>query len=608
MRRLTSTLLAAACLAALLPSVAGAQDVRGTPAPGYQGDTLQDILASVYRSNPRLLAERARLREIDENYIQARAQGRPTMSAAGDTSYTYARTPETNSFFGASGGEETGTPYSGQLSVVQPLYQGGRVRALKRQAKASILAARAGLENAENNIFLAAAEGYVDVIRDEATADIRRNNVRVLTRQLTASNERFDVGEGTRTDIAQSQARLAAAEAGLAQADAQLEVSRAQFRRIVGRAPGRLAPAPDFVLPPTLEEATRLARDNNPQLLSAYYNELAGEAAIDVARAASRPTVSLNGTVSAAREQILGLEESDQAVLAARVNIPIFSGGLNKSRVRQAKHAKTRLAFETRDTERAVDQTVAQIWAQMEAARRIVATSQRQVEAANVAFEGVTLEQQVGTRDQLDVLNAEQEVLNARLTLVNAERNLDSAVFQLLSVIGVFDADGITLPLERYDPGAYLRNVAYDGLERAVDRYVPEAVQKIVPQLDNVVVEPVAAVVDQLDAMEVDERVEGLARQVGNLGNALKEGVDTATLTEPEYDPRRDDPDIVIVTDPYGTGSPVADPDEALQLDVPDVPTPIGEAWRDEDAPRERVRVPQPVPLPAPLEPFEGGR
>ncbi|MEL6414422.1 MAG: TolC family protein [Pseudomonadota bacterium] len=300
-----------------------------------------------------------------------------------------------------------------------------------------------------------------------------RNNVLVLSRQLTAANARFEVGEGTRTDIAQSESRLAAADAGLAQADAQLAISRAQFVRIVGRLPQPLAPAPDFVLPTSLEEATRLARENNPQLMAAYFNELASEAGIDVAKSAGRPSVTLNSSFSAAREQLLGIATTDQAIIGATVSVPIFSGGLNASRVRQAKHAKTRLGFETRDTERAVDQTVAQIWAQLEAAKILVGTSQRQVEAAQIAFEGVTLEQQVGTRDQLDVLNAEQEVLDARLNLVNAERNYDSAVFQLLSVIGVMDADGIALPIDLYDPNAYLQDVAYDALERAADRFVP---------------------------------------------------------------------------------------------------------------------------------------
>jgi len=549
-----------------LGSPASAQDapVSGPPVEVVSGaalgsDTLQSVLASVYRNNPRLLAERARLREVDENYIQARAQGRPVIGVGGELSLQSIRTPATEpSFFNPSGGGgwADGNPYSAQLSVVQPIYQGGRIKALKRQAKAGIMAARAGLENAENSIFLSAANAYVDVLRDEEAAQIRRNNVRVLTRQLTAANERFDVGEGTRTDIAQSESRLAASEAGLAQADAQLEISRALFVRIVGRMPDQLRPAPTFVLPDTLDRAISLARDNNPQLLAANYNELAGSAAIDVAKSAGRPTLSLQGSLAGSRGTILGVAETDQVSLGAQLNIPIFSGGANASRVRQAKHAKTRLSFETRDTERAVDQTVTQIWAQIRAARRIVATSKRQVAAADIAFEGVTLEQQVGTRTQLDVLDAEQETLNAKLNLINAERDLNAAVFQLLSTIGVLDADGISLPIEAHNPDVYLSNVVYDGYKEAGDRLIPEAVQKIGTQLPNIAAEPIGLIVSGVDAVDLDGAAGKIGRGVLDIAGTAKEAVDVITGQEPQYDPRINQADIEIVinSDPKHIG------------------------------------------------------
>lgn len=459
------------------------------------------------------------------------------------------------------------------MSIIQPIYQGGRITALKRQAKAGIMAARAGLETAENNIFLSAANAYVDILRDEEAARIRRNNVRVLNRQLTAANDRFDVGEGTRTDIAQSESRLAAAEAGLAQADAELEVSRALFVRIVGRLPNQLAPAPDFALPQTLDEATRLARENNPQLLTAYYDERAGSAAIDVAKAAGRPTVSLQGTFAGSRDTILGISETDQATIAAQLSIPIFSGGLNASRVRQAKNAKTRLAFATRDTERAVDQTITQVWARMDAARRIVETSQRQVAAAEVAFEGVTLEQQVGTRTQLDVLDAEQETLNARLTLINAERDFDASVFQLLSAIGVLDADGIDLPITTYDPNIYLSNIVYDGYKEAGDRLLPEAVQKIGRQVPDIILSPAQLVVAGAKHAGLDEDANTVGATLGDVGGALKEGVDALTFQQPHYDPRITDPDIVIVTDPYQQPEiGIPEPDSVLLINREDGP------------------------------------
>lgn len=489
----------------LVAGPAHAQEVTSAPqADTFGADTLQTVLASVYRNNPQLLGERARLREVDESYIQARAQGRPSLSIGADLSLQASRSPGdgANPFVPAGeGGWTDTTPNAGQLIAIQPLYQGGRVKALKQQAKASIMAARAGLENAENNIFLSAANAYVDVLRDEETARIRRNNVRVLTRQLSAANARFDVGEGTRTDIAQSESRLAGAEAGLAMADAQIESSRALFVRFVGRMPDQLSPVPAFVVPDSLDQAIALARDNNPQLLAAYYNELAGTAAIDVAKAAGRPTVSLQGSLVRSRGTLSGFQDTDQATIGANVSVPIFSGGANASRVRQARHAKTRLGFEARDAERAVDQAVTQIWAQMDAAQRIVATSKRQVAASDVAFEGVSLEQQVGTRTQLDVLDAEQETLDAKLNLINAERDYDASVFQLLSTIGVLDADGIDLPITVHNPDTHFSDLRDDSFKRAGDRLIPEVLRKSEPALPSVgegAVKPVASDDDPL--------------------------------------------------------------------------------------------------------------
>ena len=440
-------------------------------------DTLQSVLATVYNSNPQLLAERARLREIDENYVQARAQGRPNLSLAASAEYQAQRAPngEPNPFNPNAGDWIDITPRSAQVSVMQPLYQGGRVRALKQQAKASIMAARAGLEGAENSVFLSAATAYVDILRDEETARIRRNNVLVLSRQLEAADARFEVGEGTRTDVAQSRSRLAAAEAGLAQADAQLEVSRARFVRVVGRMPNQLSQAPDIVLPETLDEAISLARDNSPQLLAAYYKELAGDAAIDVAKAAGRPTVGLSGSIARSRGTFLGFSDADQAVLGASITVPIYSGGANKSRVRQAEHARTRLGFETRDAERAIDESVSQVWAQLEAARRTFDSSRQQLEAANIAFDGVQLERDVGTRTQLDVLDAEQETLNAELAMIDARRAVNAATFQLLATIGVFDVDGLSLPIEGYDAAANFEDIKNDRFAKEVERLLPDS-------------------------------------------------------------------------------------------------------------------------------------
>ena len=224
-------------------------------------ETLSEALVAVYNKNPQLQAARARLREVDEDYIQARAQGRFSVTASGQysrsvlegsgigsgQSFGQGDIPENP---GAASGPDNlfyYAPSAAQIEIVQPLYQGGRIRALKEQAKAGILAQRESLRATENQLFLAGANAYLDVQQAEEAARIRRNNVRVLTRQLDAANERFEVGVGTKTDIAQSGARLAGAEGGLAQAEAALQSARASYQRIVGRVPVDLQPVPQFV-------------------------------------------------------------------------------------------------------------------------------------------------------------------------------------------------------------------------------------------------------------------------------------------------------------------------------------------------------------------------
>ncbi len=442
-----------------------------------------EALVSAYQKNPRLMAERARVREIDENYVQAQAAGRLSLNAdasiarnvtKNQTSFSLGPTPAitVNSV-------DWLTPHVGQLSIVQPIYQGGRVNGLKAQARAGILAARQNLRNAEQNLLLAAATAYSDVLRDEEIARIRRNNVRVLTQQKLAAQARFDLGEGTRTDIAQADARLAAAETGLANADASLAISRAAYIRYIGHIPVNLSPPPRFVLPTSLEKAVQLGRANHPQLIAARYNENAAQSAIHVARAAGRPVLSLNATLQSARENSANFPLSESISIGAQLRIPLYQGGLNSSRLRAAKHSKTRSKFETRETELAIDQAVANLWAQLNAARQSLNAGKKQVAAANIAFEGVQLEQQVGTRDALDVLNAEQEVLDAKLSVVQATRNLNVATYQLLVNIGGFDAYALQLPVERYDPDRNFKAVSASPFAG----YLPAPVEKLVRPL-----------------------------------------------------------------------------------------------------------------------------
>ena len=452
-------------------------------APSSHGEDFKQALISAYRNNPGLMAERARVREIDENYVQAQAAGRFNINADYSIGRSLTETTSTSAFGGTRTSDFWLSPQSKRLSIVQPLYQGGRVKSLKAQAKAGILAARQGLRNAEQNLLLATATAYLDVIRDEAAAKIRRNNVLVLTRQKFAAQDRFDVGEGTKTDIAQAESRLAAAESGLAQAEAQLAVSRAAYMRYTGHPAENLQPPPRFVIPKSLAEAMERGRANNPQLVAARYNENAAQSAIAVAKAAGRPTISLNGSLQGSEGTSTFIPRSSSATLTAQLRIPLYSGGINQSRIRAAKAARARSRFETRELERAVDQAVANLWAQVVASERALNASQKQVESAEIAFEGVQLEQQVGTRDTLDVLNAEQELLNAKLAVLQAKRNVDVAIMQLLVTMGGFDAYSLQLAVEHYDPNSNFEQITTNSFEQ---KYIPKPVRKIAKQLPNI--------------------------------------------------------------------------------------------------------------------------
>jgi len=538
-------------------------DAQTKVQPFYRAETLQDTLISAYNKNPRLQAERARLREIDETYIQARAQGRLTSQINGEFRRELIRTPsiaggpDNPAAILLGGGTIDGAPYQAQLSVIQPIYQGGRVRALKQQAKSDILAARETLRGTENSIFLQAANAYVAVLRDEEAAKIRRNNVRVLSRQLEAAKTRFDVGTGTLTDTAQSESRLAQSESGLAQAEAQLQISRANYRRVVGRIPNNLQPVPRFERLANLSIATKLALENNPQIIAAYFNEESARAAIDVAKSAGRINVQLNGTVGGNRAQTIGVPRADQASLAAQITVPIFSGGANQSRIRQAKHAKSRLAFETRDMQWEIEQNVAQVWAQLDAAQSALQASRRQESSANIAFEGVKLEQSVGTRTQLDVLDAEQEVLNARLAVIDAQHNLDAANFQLLAVMGVFDSQGLALAVDRYDPSENFKAVKYEGLTEFTDAFVPELGQKVGGAVAGTARGGIRSTQDAVNEA-VDRPVgldeHGFVSQISDgpktVGKVAKRGLDKLTFQEPDENPRLGDDTNIIETEP----------------------------------------------------------
>ncbi len=442
-------------------------------------ETLEEALISAYQNHAGLQAERARLRELDETYVQARAQGRMTSSIGGTASINASRTPALDiplpgfdSFIDS--GTTFSTPIAAEARFIQPIYQGGRVSALKSQAMAGIYAAREGLRAQETQILTDVATTYIDILRDEEAARIRRSNVQVLLRQKEAADSRFEVGAGTRTDMAQADARLAGAKVGLAQAEAELQVSRANFKRLTGHMPEALTSPPSFQLPASEKEAIELALANNPQILAALYSEEAGEAGIKAAKAAYKPTIALTGSLQAIRGQAGFPDRAETAMVGAQISVPLTTGGMNRSRIRAAESARTRLMFETRDTQAAIEAAIMQSWAGLQAAKSALDASEVQVAAAKLAFEGVELEREVGRRTALDVLNAEQELLEAQLTVLNSRSEVAKAGYRLLAITGGFDAYSLSLPTEYYQPEDNFDDVSTDDYLGIVEEILPD--------------------------------------------------------------------------------------------------------------------------------------
>ena len=401
-------------------------------------ETLQGALAKAYENNPTLTAARAGQRANDENVPIRKADGLPSLGVGVD--YQENLVLPGNSFFSPKRTLSVG----GQLTV--PIYQGGAVRNAVKAAKFRVEAGQADLRATEASIFAQTVGAYMDVIRDQAIVQLNQKNVSVLRTNLQATSDRFEIGDLTRTDVAQSEARLALAEGNLRVAESNLINSRESYIRLVGDAPVDLEQPPVLPnLPVTAEEAVAIALNTNPDIDAATQRLNASRADIGVARATRLPKLSssvnggynnnLNSVTSTTSENIT---TSTQATLS--LTIPIFQGGRPAAQVRQAQ-SRTSQAIEAYvEVERSVIAQTRGAYAAWQANERIIAATQQAVSANGLSLEGVRAENSVGTRSILDILNAEQEYLNTQVQLVSARRNSYVAAFSVLAAMGKAEA------------------------------------------------------------------------------------------------------------------------------------------------------------------------
>ena len=449
-------------------------------------DTLREALVSAYQSNPTLTAQRESLKATDATVAIARAAGRPQVNGTVGLNKNLTR----SGVILEQRGDDHNLSVSGGVDVSMPLFSGGRVKNSVRGAKTRVEAGRATLRAVEGDVFTEAVGAYMDVIRDRAVVELNQNNVRVLTTNLEATRDRFQIGDLTRTDVAQSEARLQQGRARLAVAQGNLTASEAVYRRVIGHPPGDLAPPPPLPpLPKTEDEAVRIALTDNPDLVAAQRLAIAAGYDVRVAESGRLPTLS-----AVAAGDYVNQLTGDTGVFENRAGtatrgglsaaVPIFQGGLIGGRVRQAQALQGQAFEQVVGTERAVVAATRAAFANYYATERAIQAQTVAVQANELALEGVRAEQSVGTRTVLDVLDAEQELLNAQVLLVTARRDHYVAGFQLLNAMGQAEAQDLGLdggPL--YDPTANYRRVAGSWNDWATDRiHAPAGTRTVSPQ------------------------------------------------------------------------------------------------------------------------------
>jgi len=435
---------AVAIAAAIVLGMSLVGTAKSSPA---NAESLRQALADTYKYNPRIDAERARLRATDEGVSEAMSGYRPRINGTADINYQNTNVrPDT-----ATEGDVTPKGYG--IDLNQNIFDGFQTTNRVNEAEASVRAGRETLRDIERTVLLEAVAAYMDVVRDQAIVRLRENDVRVLSRELKATRDRFSVGEVTKTDVAQSKARRAGSVSALQLARANLKSSRATYLRVVGSPPSRLtsAPVPRRLLPKSLPAATSIALNESPTLVSALYREQGARHTVDRIRGELLPTVNFEASYQSRYDPGRLVDQTETTVVTGRLNVPIYQGGSVFSRVRAAKHRHVALIQEVENARTLVKEAVTSAWAQWQAAEAQLISDTTQVSANSTALSGVREEERVGQRTLLDVLNAELELLDAQVQLEVTRRNQVVAAYTLLSAIGRLDSKSLALTSLAYD-------------------------------------------------------------------------------------------------------------------------------------------------------------
>ncbi|WP_024880441.1 TolC family outer membrane protein [Methylosinus sp. LW3] len=442
----------------------------GLAAPSAAGaETLKEALARAYRGNPDMNQQRANVRAKDEDAPKAAAGMRPkaSISASAGPQNSNIKIPAGRSQLTGQRtymyDEYVGYPRGATLSLSQTLYDGGRTGNSVRQAESGVYAAREGMRLTEQATLQNGATAYMNVLRDTAVLDLRKNNVAVLEQQLERTRDRFAVGEVTRTDVAQAESTLAQARTELYGAQGQLKTSVATYRQIIGAEAKNLQPAQsvESLLPKSLDQAIAVAIVEHPGVVAAQHQVDVAASAVKVAEGALAPTLSVAAQLSQQYDSFLGSPATRQfsAGASGRLDVPIYQGGSEYASIRQAKEQLGQARFNADLQRDSVRASVVSSYAQLDTARASILSGQAAVKAAEIALRGVREEAQVGQRTTLDVLNAQYALLNARVSLIIAQRERVVASYAALGSIGRLSADSLKLDVVAYDPTTHFEQV-----------------------------------------------------------------------------------------------------------------------------------------------------
>jgi outer membrane protein len=421
-------------------------------------ETLEQAWVQAYQSNPSLEAQRASLRAVDEQVSQALSNWRPSIDATASAGRTYQYTPELAPFENSN---FAGTERSYGAQLKQPLFRGFRTVAETEAAQKQVLAGRAKLESAEQQLFLDTASAYVGVLRDEAALDLERNHETVLEDKLKETRVRSEVGELTGTDVRQAESRLARARVTRFQAESSLTQDRASFTRLVGKAPERLqAPILTLDSSRTLVDIFHGAEMQNPDVVSAQFAVEEAKAEIKLNEGSLLPEVDLVGNTTRGYAQDITLPgREDSSQILVQLTVPLYRSGTDYSKTRAAEQTESQRRDELDEARHKAHESADNAWQALMTAQAALDADKTEVDAAGQALEGVKEESKIGTRTTLDVLNAEQELLDVRIDEVKSQHDRDLAVLQIKAATGQLTADKLKLPVEAYDPKRHYDDV-----------------------------------------------------------------------------------------------------------------------------------------------------